>query len=73
MALAGYDPRSAHDLWDLMSAVEADGLAAGQTVSVENRFALLRTHPPSDVRQEVFGSLQGKANDRLSASDCRLR
>jgi predicted Zn-dependent protease len=53
MALAGYDPRAAHDLWDLMSAVEQDNVAQGQAISVENRFALLRTHPPSDVRQEV--------------------
>lgn len=49
MATAGYDPRAATDLWELMSAVEADNAAKGQT-SIENRFALLRTHPTSDER-----------------------
>jgi hypothetical protein len=54
MAAAGYDPRAAIDLWDLMSAVEADAAAAGQPISVENRFAFLRTHPTSGVRQRAI-------------------
>ncbi len=53
MATAGYDPRAALDLWELMAAVEADAAQTGQAVSMENRFALLRTHPTSQVRQEV--------------------
>lgn len=53
MATAGYDPRAAQDLWELMSAVEADNAAKGQT-SIENRFALLRTHPTSDERHAAL-------------------
>lgn len=49
MATAGYDPRAAQDLWELMAAVEADNTAKGQT-TLENRFALLRTHPTSEAR-----------------------
>lgn len=56
MASAGYDPRAALDLWDLMSAVEADTAANGTPVSIAERFSLLRTHPTSEKRQEVsFG------------------
>lgn len=50
MATAGYDPRAAQDLWELMSAVEADNTAKGVTSSLENRFAMLRTHPTSEER-----------------------
>lgn len=53
MATAGYDPRAAYDLWELMACVEDDAVAMGQGISVENRFTLLRTHPTSEVRQEV--------------------
>lgn len=53
MATAGYDPRAASDLWELMACVEDDAAAMGQGISVENRFSLLRTHPTSDVRQKV--------------------
>jgi hypothetical protein len=51
MATAGYDPRAALDLWELMACVEADAAAAGKAVSVENKFAMLRTHPTSVERQ----------------------
>lgn len=54
MAMAGYDPRAALDLWELMSCVEEDAMNAGQAISIENRFALLRTHPTSDVRQNAL-------------------
>lgn len=53
MASAGYDPRAAFDLWDLMAAVEADAAAHGSPVSVADQFSLLQTHPTSHVRQEV--------------------
>lgn len=53
MATAGYDPRAASDLWELMACVEDDAAAMGQGISVENRFTLLRTHPTSDVRLKV--------------------
>ena len=54
MAIAGYDPRAALDLWEFMSCVEADALAAGQSQTVEDRFALLRTHPTSIERQHAL-------------------
>ncbi|WWC94761.1 hypothetical protein V866_001610 [Kwoniella sp. B9012] len=54
MATAGYDPRAAQDLWELMAAVEADAIAAGQAIKVENKFAMLRTHPTSEARQEAL-------------------
>lgn len=53
MATAGYDPRAAQDLWELMSAVEADNAAKGET-TMENRFAMLRTHPTSDERHQAL-------------------
>ena len=54
MAAAGYDPRAAVDLWEMMQAVEADAAQAGQSVSLENRIALLRTHPTSKTRQKAL-------------------
>ncbi|WWC71955.1 uncharacterized protein I206_105914 [Kwoniella pini CBS 10737] len=54
MATAGYDPRAAQDLWELMQAVEADAEAAGQAGNVENKLAMLRTHPTSEARQEAL-------------------
>lgn len=54
MATAGYDPRAALDLWEFMSCVEADAAAAGQSPTVEDRFALLRTHPTSEERQRAL-------------------
>lgn len=50
MATAGYDPRAALDLWELMSCVEADAARAGKGVSVEQRLGFLRTHPTSEER-----------------------
>ena len=60
MATAGYDPRAAMDLWELMGCVEADAEAMGTKTSVEDRFALLRTHPTSGERYEALkGDLEG--------------
>lgn len=53
MAEAGYDPRAALDLWDLMAAVEADSVSRGQPLSLSDRLSLLQTHPTSQVRQDV--------------------
>ena len=53
MAEAGYDPRAALDLWDLMAAVEADAASRGQPLSLSDRLSLLQTHPTSNVRQDV--------------------
>lgn len=54
MATAGYDPRAAFDLWELMSCVEADAVRLGQAITVENKFAILRTHPTSDERHRAL-------------------
>ncbi|ODN99000.1 hypothetical protein I350_07152 [Cryptococcus amylolentus CBS 6273] len=54
MASAGYNPRAAQDLWQLMRCVEEDAAASGQMGSMENRFSMLRTHPTSDVRHEAL-------------------
>jgi predicted Zn-dependent protease len=54
MAMAGYDPRAALDLWELMACVEEDARNMGQSTNVENRFALLRTHPTSEDRQDAL-------------------
>ena len=55
MATAGYDPRAALDLWEFMHAVEVDAQAAGTSnQGIEDRFALLRTHPTSLDRQKAL-------------------
>ncbi|KAJ9114480.1 hypothetical protein QFC20_001353 [Naganishia adeliensis] len=56
MATAGYDPRAALDLWDLMAAVEADAAASGTPVSIEDSLSFLHTHPTSQVRQQHLPS-----------------
>lgn len=56
MATAGYDPRAALDLWELMKCVEEDAVSLGKSVNAENKFGFLRTHPTSEERME---SLQG--------------
>lgn len=61
MAAAGYDPRAAIDLWDLMAAVEADAARHGESPSLEDRLTLLRTHPTSHARQEAIARLMPKA------------
>lgn len=63
MATAGYDPRAAQDLWELMSAVEADNAAKGQSQGLENRFAMLRTHPTS---QERYAALERDMESALT-------
>ena len=54
MATAGYDPRGALDLWELFSCMERDLEASGHGVSVENKLALLRTHPTSEDRYRAL-------------------
>ncbi|WOO79224.1 Metalloendopeptidase OMA1, mitochondrial [Vanrija pseudolonga] len=60
MAIAGYDPRAMLDLWGLMACVEEDAQRMGQSVSIENRLQLLRTHPTSQARQEAIQHLLPK-------------
>ncbi|WVQ84705.1 hypothetical protein IAT38_006861 [Cryptococcus sp. DSM 104549] len=54
MATAGYDPRGAQDLWELMACVEIDAAESGHPISMESKFALLRTHPNSEVRLQAL-------------------
>ncbi|TXT11138.1 hypothetical protein VHUM_01889 [Vanrija humicola] len=61
MAVAGYDPRAMLDLWELMACVEEDAQRQGQSVPIENRLQLLRTHPTSQARQEAIQHLLPKA------------
>jgi len=61
MALAGSAPQAAFDLWDLMSAVEADAEQHGSPSSFTDKFSLLQTHPPSQVRQDAIKKLLPRA------------
>ena len=54
MATAGYDPRAALDLWELMKCVEDDAVSLGKSVNAENKFGFLRTHPTSDERRSAL-------------------
>nr|XP_031860461.1 uncharacterized protein CI109_004072 [Kwoniella shandongensis]KAA5527533.1 hypothetical protein CI109_004072 [Kwoniella shandongensis] len=73
MATAGYDPRAATDLWELMAAVEVDAAAAGHPISIENRFALLRTHPTSEARLEALEKDMPDAMKRWKACSLKIR
>lgn len=54
MATAGYDPRAALDLWELMSCVEEDAAVMGKTASVQHKLSFLRTHPTSEDRMKML-------------------
>lgn len=55
MATAGYDPRAALDLWELMSCVEEDAARAGRGLqSMEHKLGFLRTHPTSEARMKAL-------------------
>lgn len=69
MAEAGYDPRAALDLWDLMAAVEADAAAQGQGLSFTDKLELLQTHPTSQARQEALAKMMPKALNLYKQSD----
>lgn len=69
MASAGYDPRAALDLWDLMAAVEADAAAQGRPVSIEDQLSFLHTHPTSQARQEVSRLSFGDSNVELTEGE----
>ncbi|KAJ9114727.1 hypothetical protein QFC22_005603 [Naganishia vaughanmartiniae] len=73
MASAGYDPRAALDLWDLMAAVEADAAAQGRPVSIEDRLSFLQTHPTSQVRQEALAQLMPNAMKIYKESQARRK
>ncbi|ELU42612.1 peptidase family m48 domain-containing protein [Rhizoctonia solani AG-1 IA] len=77
MARAGYDPRYALDLWEVMAAVEEDAAAAGQAVSVSDTFPFLRTHPSSLQRRkhalQDLEKLMPKAMELFAQSSLRSR
>ncbi|KAH7339701.1 peptidase family M48-domain-containing protein [Rhizoctonia solani] len=73
MARAGYDPRYALDLWEVMAAVEEDAAAAGQAVSVSETFPFLRTHPSSLQRRKDLEKLMPKAMELFARSPLRSR
>lgn len=73
MARAGYDPRYALDLWEVMAAVEEDAAAAGQAVSVSEALPFLRTHPSSIQRQKDLEKLMPKAMEMYIKSPLRPR
>ncbi|KAJ9095689.1 hypothetical protein QFC21_005561 [Naganishia friedmannii] len=73
MASAGYDPRAALDLWDLMAAVEADAAAQGCPVSIEDSLSFLQTHPTSQVRQEALAQLLPNAMKIYKESQARRK
>jgi predicted Zn-dependent protease len=55
MATAGYDPRAALDLWELMSCVEEDAVRSGRSSkSIEQMVGFLRTHPTSEARMRAL-------------------
>lgn len=55
MATAGYDPRAALDLWELMACVEEDVARAGRGLqSMEHKLGFLRTHPTSETRMKAL-------------------
>lgn len=73
MARAGYDPRYALDLWEVMAAVEEDAAAAGQAVSISETLPFLRTHPSSLQRQKDLERLIPKAMRMYIDSPLRPR
>lgn len=73
MANAGYDPRGALDLWEVMAAVEEDAAAAGESISIQDRMTLLRTHPTSLQRQKNIQKLLPKALELYKKSPYRER
>ncbi|KAG8706926.1 hypothetical protein FRC09_002118 [Ceratobasidium sp. 395] len=73
MAKAGFDPRYALDLWEVMAAVEMDAAAAGEAVSISETLPFLRTHPSSIQRQKDLEKLMPKAMQHWMNSPLRPR
>ena len=61
--LSQYNPRAAHSLWELMTCVESDAAAAGQPISLGEKFEFLQTHPNNGQRQRHIERLLPRALD----------
>lgn len=60
MARAGFDPRAALELWEILNEVEADVTTKGQHGGITDHIALLRTHPTGEQRLAVSGLVLGQ-------------
>lgn len=63
MAKAGFDPRGAVTLWEILTEVEEDVTATGEHGTITDHIALLRTHPTgeqrlSDLRNHLPGAIK---------------
>ncbi|ORY89811.1 peptidase family M48-domain-containing protein [Leucosporidium creatinivorum] len=52
MAKAGFDPRGAVTLWEILTEVENDVTTTGEHGTITDHIALLRTHPTGEQRLE---------------------
>ena len=50
MAKAGFDPRGAVTLWEILTEVEEDVSETGEHGTITDHIALLRTHPTGEQR-----------------------
>ncbi|KAM0789467.1 hypothetical protein ACM66B_000287 [Microbotryomycetes sp. NB124-2] len=61
MARAGFDPRGAITLWEILNEVEADVSATGEHGTITDHIAFLRTHPTGERRIEDLKKAMPKA------------
>jgi predicted Zn-dependent protease len=59
MAKAGYNPKSALELWGLLNMLEQDSHDGG--ITAERVLPFLRTHPQGDVRLESLRKILPQA------------
>ncbi|KAK4702164.1 hypothetical protein P7C70_g4064, partial [Phenoliferia sp. Uapishka_3] len=57
MAKAGFDPRGALALWEILNEVEQDVQEIGEHGTITSRIALLRTHPTGEKRLQTLQQL----------------
>ncbi|KAK4054242.1 glutamate--ammonia ligase [Microbotryomycetes sp. JL201] len=61
MARAGFDPRGAIALWEILNEVESDVSATGEHGTITDHIAFLRTHPTGERRIEELKRAMPKA------------
>ncbi|KAG8956222.1 hypothetical protein FRC04_004299 [Tulasnella sp. 424] len=71
MSMAGYNPHSMLDLWDVMALVEEEAAASGEPISITDRVPFLKTHPTSLQRQKNIDTLLPKAMKMYNDSPFR--